>query len=233
MQQRLPPPTTEQRAATLAGKSIAYTLKRSKRRQTIGLRIDERGLTVSAPLQASESWLGKVLQDKASWVVEKLSHWQSSKMPEIRYEDGESIPYLGEMLLLSVRPGKAPALLQGNTLLICADRAAEHSVVQWYRCQALELYQARAVFYGAMLGVAPTVVRLSTAKKQWGCCTGRGAIRLNLQLIKLPLRLIDYVVVHELAHLREMNHSAAFWQVVGKVCPDYARLRCELKAIRL
>ena len=84
--------------------------------------------------------------------------------------------------------------------------------------------------YAALLDVAPRVVRLSSAKTQWGCCTARGTVRLNKQLVKLTLRLVDYVVVHELVHLREMNHSAAFWEVVGSVCPDYARLRRELKA---
>ena len=76
-------------------------------------------------------------------------------------------------------------------------------------------------------------IKLSRRKTQWGSCTAGGTVRLNVQLIKLPLRLIDYVVVHELAHLRELNHSAAFWRVVESVCPDYASLRSELKDIAL
>jgi predicted metal-dependent hydrolase len=87
--------------------------------------------------------------------------------------------------------------------------------------------------YAAVLQVAPAEIRLTTAKTRWGSCTARGTVRLNLQLVKLPMRLIDYVVVHELAHLREMNHSAAFWCVVGGACPDYAKLRRELKAVGL
>jgi len=84
-----------------------------------------------------------------------------------------------------------------------------------------------------LLNVMPRAIKLSSAKTQWGCCTARGTVRLNRQLIKLPLHLIDYVVVHELAHLREMNHSAAFWCVVETACPDYIRLRRELKACGL
>jgi predicted metal-dependent hydrolase len=83
------------------------------------------------------------------------------------------------------------------------------------------------------MGVAPRMLKLSAAKTQWGSCTTRGTVRLNEQLIRLPLRLVDYVVVHELAHLREMNHSAAFWEVVKGTCPNYAKLRRELKAIAL
>ncbi len=97
-------PAEEQRAALLAGKHITYTLKRSGKRRSIGLRIDDRGLTVSMPLRASESWLNSVLQDKAHWVVEKLDGWQSRKPVEVRWADGESISFIGEKLTLRIRP---------------------------------------------------------------------------------------------------------------------------------
>jgi len=227
-------PITEQRNALLAGKNIIYTLKRSSKRKSIGLRIDGCGLTVSVPQQASEKWLHSVLQDKAGWVMEKLNDWQMKKPLETRWEDGEPIPFLGEMLILRLVPGRAPVVRRDDELLIgCAGSAAQRHVAKWYRHQAEQLFAARVAHYGAMLGVAPTAIRLSSAKKQWGCCTARGTVRLNKQLIKLPLYLIDYVVVHELAHLIELNHSAAFWKVVGSVCPDYAKLRRELKAIAL
>jgi len=93
------------------------------------------------------------------------------------------------------------------------------------------LFSERVAHYAPLLNVAPSAVNLSSAKTQWGCCTAQGMVRLNLQLIKLPLRLIDYVVVHELAHLREMNHSAKFWDVVEMACADYVELRNELKTV--
>ncbi len=270
------PPATEQRAALLAGQHITYTLKRSGKRRSIGLRIDDRGLTVSMPLRASETWLHSVLQDKADWVVEKLDGWQMRKPVETHWRDGETIAYLGELLTLRVVRSlfAAPVQCRGSALWVFVthghgkdsttrharaplpnplplageganeslgeldfgdDDAAqiERAVSFWYRQEALQLYQQRVAHYAPLLDAAPRMVRLSTAKTQWGCCTARGTVRLNLQLVKLPLRLIDYVVVHELAHLREMNHSAAFWRVVGSVCPDYLRLRSELKAVAL
>jgi hypothetical protein len=294
------PPSVEQRAALLAGKNIAYTLKRSSRRRSIGLRIDDRGLTVSVPLRASEKWLYSVLQDKAHWVVEKLDGWQMRKPVEIRWADGEMIHYLGEALTLRVVQGlfaatpvrrcgelsvfianghgssaapddetrharfphpnplnettshsTKPLKTAAKSLVIpqageganvslrefhVSDSGAaqiERAVAHWYQLEAERLFAERVAHYAALLDVAPRVVRLSSAKTQWGCCTARGTVRLNKQLVKLPLRLVDYVVVHELAHLREMNHSAAFWEVVGSVCPDYARLRRELKAVAL
>ncbi|TAN78014.1 MAG: M48 family peptidase [Gallionella sp.] len=234
------PPSVEQRAALLAGKTIPYTLKRSGKRRSIGLRIDDRGLTVSVPLRASEQWLHSVLQDKAHWVVEKLDGWQARKPLEIRLADGETIPFLGELLTLRVVQSlfAAPAHRHGGELRVYVvddSEAAriEQAVSRWYQHEAKQLFASRVAHYAALLNVSPRAIKLSSATTQWGSCTARGTVRLNTQLIKLPLRLIDYVVVHELAHLREMNHSAAFWGVVGSVCPDYAKLRRELKAVAL
>ncbi|HXU92680.1 MAG TPA: SprT family zinc-dependent metalloprotease [Gallionella sp.] len=234
------PPAIEQRAALLAGKHVTYTLKRSDKRRSIGLRIDDRGLTVSMPLRASESWLHSVLQDKAHWVVEKLDGWQSRKPAEVRWADGEIVPFLGERLVLRVRQSlfAAPIQQRGKELwvFVADDGDAAHIeqvVWQWYRQQAETLFAERVAHYAPLLNVAPRALKLSAAKTQWGSCTARGTVRLNEQLIRLPLRLIDYVVVHELAHLREMNHSAAFWDVVGSACPDYAKRRRELKSVGL
>jgi len=110
------PPAVEQRATLLAGKNICFTLKRSNKRRSIGFRIDDRGLTVSVPLRASEKWLGSVLQEKAHWVVEKLDSWQIRKPVETRWEDGAAIPYKGELLTLHVIEGllAAPAQRHGS-----------------------------------------------------------------------------------------------------------------------
>ena len=232
------PPAIEQRSTILSGRQIAYTLKRSGKRRSIGLRIDDDGLTVSMPLRASEKWLNSVLQDKADWVVEKLDDWQSRLPEEIAWCDGETIPWLGELLKLKVVQSMfaAPALRQGNRLWVFVavgnDTAlVERSVTLWYREEAQRLFAERVAHYAPLMAVAPRTVKLSTAKTQWGCCMADGTVTLNVQLVKLPARLIDYVVVHELAHLHEMNHSAAFWNEVAEFCPNYKKLRSELKTI--
>ncbi len=233
-------PAVEQRAALLAGKQITYTLKRSGKRRSIGLRIDDRGLTVSVPLRASEKWLSSVLQEKAHWVVEKLDGWQMCKQPELRWQDGEQIDFLGELLELRVMESlfATPVQRRGDKLWIfltgdCDGAQIEQAVAHWYRCEAEQLFARRVAHYAPLLNAVPRTVRLSQAQTQWGSCTAHGAVRLNVQLIKLPPRLIDYVVVHELAHLRELNHSPAFWRVVESVCPDYASLRSELRAVAI
>lgn len=232
------PPGVEQRATLLAGKRITYTLKRSNKRRSIGLMIDDRGLIVSVPARASEKWLQSVLQDKAHWVVEKLNSWQVCKPPETRWADGEKIDYLGELLTLRVVQGlfPAPAHLRGSELWVFVVNVSETDLVEqavsrWYRDEAERFFAQRVAHYASLLKAAPRAVKLSSAKTQWGCCTARGMVHLNVQLIKLPQRLVDYVVAHELAHLRELNHSAAFWELVENACPDYAMLRRELKAV--
>lgn len=222
---------SEQRTAVLSGNTIAYTLNRSSKRRSIGLRIDDRGLTVSMPLKASVSWLDAVLQDRAHWVLDKLAGWELRKSPEILWRDGETIPYLGELLTLRVGLKAAPLLVHGDELQVYGDeKRIEKMVTQWYRRQAVSLFAERVAHYASLMEVNPARIMISTARTRWGSCTSQGVIRLNLQLIKLPQYLIDYVVVHELAHLRQMNHSKAFWQIVQSACPDYEKLRRELKA---
>lgn len=227
-------PLLEQRTLQLLGQHIPFTLKRSKRR-SIGLRIDDRGLTVSAPLRASEKWLHSVLLEKANWVVDKLGSWQSKKVPAIEWGDGASIPFRGETFVLQLTPYARSAKPQlHNEVLrlpvgLEADAARiEKCVTAWYRGEALRVFEECVAHFAPQLNVSPSALKLSSARTQWGSCTVRGVVRLNWQLVKMPLHLIDYVVVHELAHLREMNHSAAFWRVVESACPDYTACRKEL-----
>ena len=230
------PPAVEQRSIQLIGKAITYTLKRSNRRRSIGLRIDDRGLTVNVPLRASEKWLHSVLHDKAHWVIDKLENWQTNKPVPPQWVDGETILYRGETFMLRIVPSlfDTPPQLHGAQLIVHVSKADNPAVIEkiimhWYRREALQLFTECVGHFATLMNVAPREIKLSAARTQWGSCTARGCLRLHWQLIKMPLHLIDYVVVHELAHLVEMNHSAAFWRVVGEVCPDYVKLRGELR----
>jgi predicted metal-dependent hydrolase len=232
---KVSPPAVEQRTLQLSDKHIPYTLKRSGKRRSIGLRIDERGLTVSMPLRASEKWLHSVLQDKAEWVVQKLDSWQARKPPLMQWVDGERIAFRGEEFMLQLTPkvrGATPHL-RDETLHVPVGAEAEaarieKAVTLWYRSEALRVFEECVAHFAPLLGVSPCEIKLSSARTQWGSCTVRGVVRLNWQLVKMPLHLIDYVVVHELAHLVEMNHSPAFWKVVESACAEYRQCRAEL-----
>lgn len=232
----MPPAVVEQRSIQLAGKPVSYTLKRTNRRRSIGLRIDDAGLTVNMPLRASEKWLYSVLQEKAAWVVEKLESWQAKKPAPQQWVGGEPILYRGETFTLRIIPSlfDAPPQLHGTQLVVHVSQAdnpaeIEKIIMRWYRREAMQLFTECVAHFAPLMNVNPGEIKLSSARTQWGSCTTRGTVRLNWQLIKMPLHLVDYVVVHELAHLREMNHSAAFWCVVETVCPDYVKLRGELR----
>jgi len=237
LRRKASPSVVEQRNIHLSGKEINYTLKRSGYRRSIGLRIDDRGLTVNAPLRASEKWLHSVLLDKADWVIDKLGDWESKKAPPIFWAEGARIPFRGEEFVLTLTPrqrGARPAL-HGEVLHVPAGLEAdaeqiEKAVTHWYREEALRVFGECAEHFAPLMNVAPREIKLTSARTQWGSCTARGVVRLNWQLVKMPLHLIDYVVVHELAHLVEMNHSAAFWQVVERACPEYKECRAELRS---
>lgn len=229
-------PASEQRSIKLADKLISYTLKRSSRRRSIGLQISDQGLVVSMPLRASEKWLHSVLQEKALWVVSKLDSWQGKQMPVTKWANGELLLFRGETFALRVVQSlfKAPPQLTADELLIhlvdTENQAGLHKVVlQWYKQEAERVFAECVEHFAPLMNVRPREIRLTSARTQWGSCTVQGVVRLNWQLVTMPLHLIDYVVVHELAHLQEMNHSAAFWRVVESVCPDYAKTRGELR----
>ncbi|KIO50521.1 zinc metalloprotease [Nitrosospira sp. NpAV] len=231
------------RRVSLNGKEVAYTLKRCKRR-TIGMKIDSRGLTVRAPSRESLHWIESVLQNKADWVVEKLDEWKTRESSEPVWEEGAIFPLLGEPWQLSttttgiaqmtrakVRTGVEDRQMQLPLPSVLTSRQIEKIVMDWYHHNALTCFSERIALYADKLGVALPQLRLSRARTQWGSCNARGVIHLNWRLIQMPLKLVDYVVAHELSHLIEMNHSSAFWQTVGRIYPDYGAARKELKRL--
>ncbi|MEW9898756.1 SprT family zinc-dependent metalloprotease [Chitinivorax sp. PXF-14] len=229
----MPPPSSAQpRSIELAGQQVDYLLKRSATRRSLGLRVDHRGLTVSVPARTPESHIQTLLRDKAGWILDKLNHWQAPAV--VPLEHGGTIWLLGEPLTLSVQPaGRASSKRDGDTVLLGLPAATAETVAlgvtRWLQREARAYFLARTPVLAAALGVTPGKVLLSSAKTRWGSCNSRGEIRLNWRLIQAPAHLIDYVIVHELAHLLEMNHSPCFWSHVARLYPDYRRARAELK----
>lgn len=230
------PKAAEQRSIQLADTHITYTLKRSSKRRSIGLQINEQGLIVSMPLRASETWLHSVLQEKAHWIIGKLQNWQSRQAPIQKWAEGETILFRGESFTLRVVSGlvrATPHITETELLIPVYDttdqRVIFRKILHWYKREAEQVFKECIDHYAPLMNVTPKEIKLTSAKTQWGSCTAEGVVRLNWQLVTMPLHLIDYVVVHELAHLHEMNHSAAFWRVVEGACPDYLTVRKELR----
>lgn len=216
----------ETRLIHLGEQEIAYLLKRSRRR-SVALRVDAQGLTVQAPIRASQKWLDTILREKSGWVIAKLLQMREHALPKLVWQDDMRLLFLGEELRITLLTGVSQAAFLCDGELMVGMPAEyestllEKMVTDWYRTQAMTCFRERLAVYADKLGLSVPVMKLSNATTRWGSCSVRGELRLSWRLIKAPLAQIDYVVAHELAHLRHLDHSAAFWRVVDSVYPGY------------
>ena len=237
------------REAVLGDCRIGYEFRRARRR-TIGFVIGPDGLVVSAPNWVTLRDVDAALKEKSAWIVRKLAETreraQRLTSAQIDWRDGASLPYLGETLTLVIDPRHdfkgigaalevAPASAVSRALRLGLPSTANADQIR-DATQAWLMREARAVFtdrlnhFAPQLGVQWRKLSLSSAGTRWGSANTSGAIRLNWRLIHFRLSVIDYVVAHELSHLRVMDHSPRFWDTVAAVMPDYAALRGELKS---
>lgn len=227
-------PAEAPRRIALAGQAVCYHLRRSRRR-TIGLAIDQRGLRVGAPLQARLGDIESLIREHGQWVLDKLADWRSRPAAErLVVSDGTVIIALGEALTVTVTPGSRQHWLFSDSrlhLFVPPAVAARVVLEKALRDKARSVFAERLAHYAAQLGVAAPPLRLSAARTRWGSCSHHGRISLNWRLILMPLAVVDYVVAHELAHLKEMNHCPGFWSVVQQLCPDWQARRRELRQL--
>ena len=218
----------------LGSEIVGYRFRRARRR-SIGIVIDDDGLRVAAPGHTPIAEVEAFIREKARWVLQKLSEWRAAPKPQVvNWSDGASFDLVGAPVTLELLPGRRGINLEDGRLGIGLEPRGEPAALRkrgiaWIKEHARALMGERLRLYAASLGVPAPALTLSSARTQWGLCREDGRVRLNWRLIHLPLHLIDYVVAHELAHLREMNHSARFWAVVGGLYPDYQEARSELR----
>ena len=239
------------RQIQLAHVRVAYEFRRGKRR-TIGFQVGPDGLTVSAPRWTPLGEVEAALREKERWIVTKLREARERQArlesARIDWREGAELPFLGEPVVLVIDPrqrhGRGGAVLvPGDAALPGVPAMALHiglpqsasaeqlrdTAQAWLMRQARRLFTERLDHFAPQLGVRWQKLSLSSADTRWGSASADGSIRLNWRLIHFRLPMIDYVVVHELAHLREMNHSPRFWQHVEDILPDYAERRDQLK----
>ncbi len=218
------------------GEAIPYQLERTKRR-TVSLKISATGLVIHAPKRISQTLLESLLLPKAEWIRKKLAAQKANIIDAIQWQNGEPLLLLGNDISLEIKQDiRNKALTFESGVLTVAhinihDKATiQRKVVQWYQKQALPDFARRLEILSAKLGVPTPQLFLSNAKSRWGSCNNRKEVRLNWRLMLAPPHIINYVICHELAHLKEMNHSAKFWAVVGSIYPDYKQAEKDLKA---
>lgn len=228
---------TPNRVARLGGQPVSYELRRSRRR-TIGLAVDDTGLRVTAPRWASLADIDAALLEKERWILRKLVEWRDhAKRRErllVRWEDGAELTLLGQRIVMRVDPQVRGAHLLDDTLHLGLPADADgdaigHAARTWLQGHARGIFSERLALYCPRLGVKPSRWRLSSARTRWGSCAADGSIRLNWRLVHFPIDIVDYVIVHELAHLKEMNHGPRFWATVASLLPHYETARQQLK----
>lgn len=217
---------------------LPYVLE-FKRRKTIGIYIQYHCVIVRAPYSTQTSTIEHFLREKEDWILEKYSQ-QKKRLPQIVWSNGCTLSYLGEMLTIKTNLQTSQTILVDvHTLEVGLLKQSKKQgdlpqiVQNWMKEKALTLLQEKCISYSQQLGVHPKEIKLTSAKTRWGSANSQACIRLHWRLIQLPHELIDYVVVHELAHLKEMNHSPRFWQQVAHILPDYKRRRALLKKVLL
>ena len=222
-------------------RDVAYLLKRSQQRRSIVLSVDEHGLTVSAPWRSSERRIVGVIRDAEAWVLKKLDVWSAFPARNQSWIQGDKVRYLGRDLSLHLTTESVATLAtlqDGDRLQVSLAEpyhkdSVKAAVVKWYRRHAQSNFSGRIGEFSPRLEVPAPRLLLSSARTRWGSCNAKREVRLNWRLIQAAQSTIDYVVVHELAHLIEMNHSRRFWKLVASVCPHYREACAELNHMGL
>jgi predicted metal-dependent hydrolase len=233
------PEGVRQRRVLFGAQALDYRLKRSARR-TIGFCIDATGLTITAPRWVTIADIETAIGDKQGWIFRKLAEWQTRveqrALPRIEWQDGAEFPFLGKTIRVSLNPSASTPSFDADTNVLAlalpafADAQQIKDRVQgWLQSEAKRIFGERLAVYAEKLGAEYRAYALSSAATRWGSCSSDGKIRLNWRLIHFPLSIIDYVVAHELAHLREMNHSPRFWKTVESIFPEFREARHTLK----
>ncbi len=239
------------REAILGDSVVAFEFKRAKRRN-IGFMVGPEGLTVSAPKWVPLYEVDAAVESKSPWILKKLGdaheRQQRVESARIQWRDGASFPFMGEQVIVVLDPrhafdevgavlnmaGDALPGVARHTLHVGLANNAEPAQIRdavqaWLMRQARQLFTERLDHFAPQLGVRWRKLALSNAGTRWGTAHSDGLIRLNWRLIHFRLPVIDYVVAHELSHLRVMDHSPRFWETVRTVVPQYAELRGQLK----
>lgn len=201
---------------------------RSRRRSVALIITQDATLIVRAPLYTPSSVIEDFVRDKSFWIRRKIDEAAAHRAQARKvFFEGERFLYLGEHYPLSLVEASPVPLVFDDAFRL--ERSflpdAKSLFVGWYRRQAGERIPERVEFYSALSGIRHYGCRITNTRSRWASCSGEGYLRFSWRLIMAPLNVVDYVVVHELAHVAHKDHSTAFWNRVASIFPDYKRTR--------
>ena len=201
---------------------MEVVLLRSRRR-TLSLEMGRDGtLTVHAPMRCPKGTIEAFLEEKKDWIARTRARilTKAAMYPPLKLQDGEKLPFAGRELTLVFRPGVRRISRQGEKLLLPEHTDPEH-LLSWLTAQARGYFAARLDYYAQEMHLIYKSLRVTSAKTRWGSCSADNRINLTRYLILCTPEAIDYVVVHELSHIRHKDHSPDFWRHVERYYPDY------------
>jgi predicted metal-dependent hydrolase len=216
---------------------LSYQLIRSrKRRKTISLHIKEDGeIVVYAPYHTPKGEIEEFLKERESWIVKKISEQEkSTREAEKAFIPGEKFLYLGEWYPLEIGDNHHkdhPLKLSFGKFILDKDyiEEAKDLFIQWYKREAKEKIVRRIDYYSNRLQLFPKGTKITSAKYRWGSCSRDNRLSFSWRIIMAPLSIIDYILIHELVHIKEKNHSKRFWSYLESVLPEYRKPRLWLK----
>ncbi len=204
---------------------LELTLIRSDRR-SLSLQLTADGEVVArAPRRMSATRVAAFVREKRGWIEQKqaLARKRDALYAPVELSDGAALPYLGGTLALRFTRVQSPKR-EGETLLL-PPGADEETLRRWLREEARGLLEPRVKAYAARMGLEYSAIRITSAQTRWGSCSGKNSLNFTWRLAMCAPEAIDYVVVHELSHIRHKDHSRAFWALVERYCPDWRTQR--------
>lgn len=221
---------------TFGTSTIEYTIQYKPLKHDCTIAIDwSTGVSIVAPEGVSQERVDDVLRRKAPWILRRLAEFREIKAPSTRhlFLSGEKFPYLGRNYRLKVQAGDVRevslafkngrffALVPHESSSIWREERLRSAFHNWYIAHGHDKLQRRVQLFGNRLGVHPAKVVVKNQQARWGSCTKSGTVNFNWHILMAPLRIVDYVVVHELSHMLYSDHSAEFWTTMQSVIPDY------------
>lgn len=219
--------------------SIEIRYLRRARRGTIRI-LPNSTVKVTVPFGVPESEIKRLLQNKADWIYKKQQALQQvQNQRKINFVAGESLALYGEDLELKIIEGYGPVTRSGNLLIVSVPKAEDETekyiksvLVKWYKARAIEKIQERVAYYSELLSVKPKSIAIKNYKSRWGACSSKGALIFNWQTITFSQNHFDYVIAHELCHLKEMNHSKKFYQMLEQLGFRKKEIHAQMRYLR-
>ncbi|HHT64186.1 MAG: M48 family metallopeptidase [Bacillota bacterium] len=228
-----------ERETTLGDKVVSYIIRKSRKAKNVRIVVREgTGLEVVIPETYPVNNIEALLHKKAKWIQNKLKQMEENAAltKTVQDEALTVIRYLGkEYPIVLILDNSLPIRveLSEDKALLTLPRNEEDVIRRvidaWYRWAAKSFLSERTNFWAQKMGVSYQTIYIRNQKTRWGSCSIKNNLSFNMRIIMAPLEVVDYIIIHELAHLKEMNHSKRFWRVVEEFCPDYKKCLAWLK----